>query len=129
MERQDVFRPRLNGRRPCGEQMAVCGPGVMSSSPMERIGLGCDDGYDVTAPVGTVRTDMSPYGSWMGPAMSWNGWPTGMPETPTSWRPRNRNPTSPEHGTLQGPAGRGLYEHGSRIAHHQPEQDGAGLSG
>src|SRR6476661_7160580 len=72
------FQPKPSGRRPCGDQMAVYGPGAMWSNPTERIGPECRMGMTSPHPSVRFRPTRARTVSWMGLEMSWNGWPTGM---------------------------------------------------
>ena len=85
------------------------------------------DGHDVAASVGTVLTDKSPYGvmDGAGNVMEWVAdWYAEryFEEAP------ERNPPSPDHGVFRVLRGGGVCDHGSGYSHHQPEQDGSGLS-
>ena len=72
-----------------------------------------EDGYEVAAPVGRVRSDKSPYGvmDGAGNVMEWvDDW---YQETLLR-RVSGENPPSPEYGDLRGAAGGGYTTYGSR---------------
>lgn len=85
-----------------------------------------NDGYDVSARVGSFSLDKSPYGvmDGAGNVMEWvEDWYAETYYQDSS----QQNPRSPEYGTYRVLRG-GLYDHRPRLAYYQPKQDGAGLS-
>ncbi len=98
--RENGFRPKPNGRRPCEERMDGLWPWGHDPDYTASNWNSARDGFDVTAPVGSFQRDVSPFrvADGAGNVMEWVAdW-----YAEDAYRdPTDKSPKGPDHGVFK----------------------------